>query len=64
MTQQRIAIVTGAARGIGAATAIRLAHDGNLVAVLDLDAQQCQGTVAGDRRAGREGDRGRRRRER
>jgi 3-oxoacyl-[acyl-carrier protein] reductase len=32
-----VAIVTGAARGIGAATAIRLAQDGLAVAVLDLD---------------------------
>ncbi len=33
---QRVAIVTGAARGIGAATAVRLAADGLAVAVLDL----------------------------
>ena len=34
----RVAIVTGAARGIGAATAIRLAADGFAIGVLDLDA--------------------------
>src|ERR1700729_844582 len=43
--EQRVAIVPGAARGIGAATARRLASDGLAVAVLDLDADACKETV-------------------
>jgi 3-oxoacyl-[acyl-carrier protein] reductase len=43
---QHVAIVTGAARGIGAATAVRLARDGLAVAAVDLVEESCRDTVA------------------
>jgi 3-oxoacyl-[acyl-carrier protein] reductase len=49
---QRIAIVTGAARGIGAGTAKRLASDGMAVGVLDLNEADGAQTVAEIEKAG------------
>jgi 3-oxoacyl-[acyl-carrier protein] reductase len=49
---QRIAIVTGAARGIGAGTAKRLAADGMAVAVLDLGEADGAQAVAEIEKAG------------
>ncbi|MGY2062027.1 SDR family NAD(P)-dependent oxidoreductase, partial [Nocardia gipuzkoensis] len=48
----RVAVVSGAARGIGAAIAQRLAADGLKVGVLDLDAAACADTVAAIAAAG------------
>jgi 3-oxoacyl-[acyl-carrier protein] reductase len=48
----RVAIVTGAARGIGEATARKLASDGLAVAVVDLDEGACANTVTAIHDAG------------
>ena len=48
----RTAIVTGGARGIGAAVSRQLAQDGMAVAVLDLDAEACQPVVEQIKAAG------------
>ncbi|WP_017622450.1 3-oxoacyl-ACP reductase FabG [Nocardiopsis chromatogenes] len=44
-TPRRVALVTGGARGIGAATARRLAAEGRAVAVLDLNESDAQRTA-------------------
>lgn len=43
--ETRVAIVTGGARGIGAAIALRLAQDGHDVAIFDLEKTACSETV-------------------
>src|SRR6202046_5986731 len=46
MTTTKVALVTGAAAGMGGACSKRLAQDGGAVGVLDLDEARCADTVA------------------
>jgi 3-oxoacyl-[acyl-carrier protein] reductase len=48
----RVAFVTGAGRGIGAATALRLAEDGARVVLADIDPEGCKQTAAQIEQAG------------
>jgi len=48
----RVAFVTGAGRGIGAATALRLAEDGARVVLADIDTDGCQQVVSQIEQAG------------
>ena len=48
----RVAFVTGAGRGIGAATALRLAEDGARVVLADIDTDGCQQVVSEIEQAG------------
>src|SRR5207248_6393390 len=51
----RVAFVTGAGRGIGAATALRMAEEGARVALADIDTQGCEQVTAELDRLGSEG---------
>ncbi len=50
----RVAFVTGAGRGIGAATALRLAEEGAHVALADLDVAGCEQVAAEINKSGSE----------
>jgi 2-hydroxycyclohexanecarboxyl-CoA dehydrogenase len=49
---QKVALVTGAAAGIGQACSLRLAQEGHAIGVLDLDEARCAGTVDAIKAAG------------
>jgi 3-oxoacyl-[acyl-carrier protein] reductase len=51
----RVAFVTGAGRGIGAATALRMAEEGARVALADVDTEGCQQVATEIDRLGSEG---------
>ncbi len=51
----RVAFVTGAGRGIGAATALRMAEEGARVALADIDTEGCKQVAAELGRIGSEG---------
>lgn len=51
----RVAFVTGAGRGIGAATALRMAEEGAHVALADIDTEGCTQVAAELNRLGSEG---------
>jgi 3-oxoacyl-[acyl-carrier protein] reductase len=50
--KDKVAIVTGSARGLGAATARRLAEEGAKVVVTDIQREQAEATAAAMRAAG------------
>lgn len=52
--QDKVAIITGSARGIGAATAARLAEEGAKVVVCDLNQAACEETASNIRQIGAE----------
>ena len=51
----RVAFVTGAGRGIGAATALRMAEEGARVTLADIDEEGCRQVAAELERVGSEG---------
>lgn len=51
----RVAFITGAGRGIGAATALRMAEEGARVALADVDTEGCKQVAAELDRLGMEG---------
>ena len=62
--KDQVAVITGAAQGIGREYALRFAAEGAAVALLDKRVEQAQDGRKGNHRQGCEGDRTRLRRDR
>ena len=56
LLDNRVAVVTGAAQGIGAAIAERLAEEGADIAVIDIDAEKAEATQAKVQALGRQAE--------
>ena len=55
LLENRVALITGGAKGMGKAMAIRFAAEGCSVAVADIDTDGAENTIAGVVEKGRKG---------
>jgi 3-oxoacyl-[acyl-carrier protein] reductase len=55
LLSERVALITGGAKGMGRGMALRFAEEGCSVAVADIDLKEAEGTIAEVKNRGREG---------